>query len=550
MLAPARAQITQGWSTRLPLRIESEFDVQGYAVRVVLEPPAFDAAQARPDLADLRFTRADGVTYLPHWLESFDGRKAVVWVRTDLSMAEETLVYAYYGNHRAASLSSGYRTFDFFDDFDRAGPGYFPLGEPRTISVRDQPWETQAPHTLSVVELNRGGYRYWGYYGLADCGGIGILRSNDLSNWEKVPGALLSGDGERWPSAHVVNGRVALVYDRDHCQTSHVVMRMGDGEHFEPTHRVLVAQEAGVRNQNPHLYYDPPTRRFYLYWFRGGQEAGFWQIKVRVSATLEGLADASSERVLLEEPYTLAAPNMMFQDGVYYLSTEVNENAWKTKIYAGASPLGPFEPIPGAMVLTNNEACWFQHQFGGRLHGYFCKDTRGDGQGWVLQHRVGDLSARMRERALDGTFWAVERGNWRIVYDSQGNGALVGDAGARARSHIPAGAGKIVESRIGPVAVEGERLTLIGDGQQRFDDVRIRKVSNPEPLVRPGQPAARLSPGQRWYSVGLGVTEPTTPAETLGAGACIAGALALLAGAAAVLRLTLYAPGQRIEETQ
>src|SRR5260370_476508 len=58
---------------------------------------------------------------------------------------------------------------------------YFNLGTPRRILPKHQRWEEdQFPHTLSVVEVNRGGYRYWGWYGLNDGGGIGLARSNDL----------------------------------------------------------------------------------------------------------------------------------------------------------------------------------------------------------------------------------------------------------------------------------------------------------------------------------------------------------------------------------
>jgi Domain of unknown function (DUF2341) len=516
VLTPALASASgPGWAWRVPLvvRNNNADELSFFQVRVELDLTLPPFTGARADLADLRFTDESGARNLPHWLERIEADRAVIWVKvTRLPANADTTIYAYIGNAHAITISSGWRTFEFFDDFDQPGAGYFPLGPARTVMVKDLPWETQAPHTLTVVELNRDGWRYWGYYGLADCGGIGLARSNDLLTWEKSPQPLLNMDGERWPSASFDGSRVWMVYDRDHCQTSHLVLRTStDGLTFDPGYTVLVAQEPGVRNQNPHLFRDPSDGRYYLYWFRGGEAQGYWQLKARVGRTPYELADPSSERVLLEEPYTLAAPNMLFHEGVYYFSTEVNENAWKTKIYASPSPLGPFAPLPGAMVLTDNEACWFQHVFEGQLHGYYCKDTRGDGQGWVLNHRVGDLTRRETGRRVDRTFWSIESGDWRV--DS---GRLTGASGAVLRAHIPIGAGRLAEydteAGLRTVNPGVESLLLDGSAQAWVDNVRIRKWAAEPPGVRSIGPAERRArPDQAWFDVGNRVSPVSGP---------------------------------------
>ena len=57
---------------------------------------------------------------------------------------------------------------------------YFKLSTPRRVLSEAQPWEgNEFPHTLSVLELKRGGFRYWGWYGLNEGRGIGLARSND-----------------------------------------------------------------------------------------------------------------------------------------------------------------------------------------------------------------------------------------------------------------------------------------------------------------------------------------------------------------------------------
>lgn len=424
-LAPASPE----WRYRRPITLTNAGpnDLRDFQVRVALDAQNFDFDLARPDGGDLRFADEDGRRYLPHWVERYDAaaRQAVVWVKTPyIPAAGRRVIYLYYGSATADDLSGGGRTFEMFDDFGRPGLGYYTFGPPVTVMTRTEGWETEAPHTLSVLELNRDGYRYWGYYGLADCGGIGLARSNDLVNWVKWPEPLLNRDGERWPSAQQVGDRVYMIYDRDHCGVSHLVMRTSaDGVRFDSAYRVVVPQEAGIRNQNPALFRDPQTGMFYLYWFRGGSAAGFWQIKMRRAWSVEGLANPASERVLLDVPYELAAPNMMFHGGAYFLSTEVNENAWKTKVYVGPSPAGPFTPLPDAPQLSDNQACLFQHIFAKTLHAYICKDT---GAGWVLNHRSADLSAgRSARRQLDPGVWTALGGAWAPLEIDEGIGARI-----------------------------------------------------------------------------------------------------------------------------
>lgn len=537
---PLVAHAASGWTWRVPIVIRNgaDVDLNQHQVRVELSAENFDFARAADDLRDLRFATDDGVRWQPHWLESLDraAQKAVMWVKVAHVPARgEATIYAYYGNPDARDLSSGFRTFEFFDDFGHAGVGYFDLSAPHTISEKDQPWETQAPHTLSVVELNREGYRYWGYYGLADCGGVGVLRSNDLQQWDKMSEPLWNQDGERWPSAHYDGRTLFVAYDRDHCGTSHVVLREStDGRNFLAEYTVLVAQEVGVRNQNPHLFWNAADGYYYLYWFRGGEAQGVWQIKARHARTPRELADPATEVVLLEEPYTLAAPNMLLRDDMYYFSTEVNENAWKTKIYAGTTPLGPFEPLPGAIILSNNEACWFQHVFDGVLYGFYCKDTRGDGQGWVLQQRTGDLTRRVIERRVDGTFWSgAEGGAWRIETSAAG-GVLVGEDGARLSVNLPWDDGKVAEVVGGVVERVDERAVLIGKPGVRYDDMRLRKRVDPEPTSVPGDPQVRRAATQAWFHAGEGAQVSGAP-QTAPGWLSVGGMAALVAAAAVVM---------------
>ena len=69
---------------------------------------------------DIRFTKSDGTTFLPYWIETSDVTAATIWVRFDSIAASPaaTAFYMYYGNPGAASYSNGVNTFDKFDDFN------------------------------------------------------------------------------------------------------------------------------------------------------------------------------------------------------------------------------------------------------------------------------------------------------------------------------------------------------------------------------------------------------------------------------------------------
>ncbi len=85
---------------------------------VYLESPS------KADLADIRFTQADGVTSLPYFRESITGAKpnrvAAFWVKIPEIPKGGLPIYVYYSCAGASDLSNGEQVFDFFDDFNLA----------------------------------------------------------------------------------------------------------------------------------------------------------------------------------------------------------------------------------------------------------------------------------------------------------------------------------------------------------------------------------------------------------------------------------------------
>ena len=283
---------------------------------------------------------------------------------------------------------------------------YLQLTTPRHVLPEAQKWEgKEYPHTMSVLELERGGFRYWGWYGLNEGAGIGLARSNDLVNWTKYAQNPLWTNA-RWPSllAHADpkhSGRLYLAITRDYdTPSSYIVLASSnDGIHLKQE-KTLVRPVANQRNQNPNLFRDPVTGRFYLTFYRGNDENHF-EIVSRNAAKVRDL-DKAPEKVLMTATETVAAPTLLYlkngpapdgkKTGVYYLATEIYphrytedpEGEWQVKVFASDSPDGDFQPVAGDPVLRGQRACLFQHVFHDRFYGYDCHlDTATDQ--WMLE---------------------------------------------------------------------------------------------------------------------------------------------------------------------
>jgi hypothetical protein len=93
--------------------------LQGYPVAVSLNSSNFNFSEAKSDGSDLRFSSEDRT--LNYWIETWDpeNEKALIWVRLPSLSANQTAkILMRYGNSEAEAVSSGEKTFDFFDDFE------------------------------------------------------------------------------------------------------------------------------------------------------------------------------------------------------------------------------------------------------------------------------------------------------------------------------------------------------------------------------------------------------------------------------------------------
>ena len=274
-----------------------------------------------------------------------------------------------------------------------SGIPYLQLTTPRHVLPDAQPWEGQEfPHTLSVLELNRGGFRYWGWYGLNEGAGIGLVRSNDLVNWTKYEKNPLWTDA-RWPTVllHANPKHPKLLYfaiTRGYdTPSSYIVLATSeDGIHLTQV-KTLVSAVPNQRNQNPNLFRDPRSARFYLTFYRGNDHDHF-EIISKSAAQVRDL-DKAPEKLLMQTIETVAAPTLLYLEkapggqtnkAIYYLATEIYphrytdspEGEWQVRVFSGDSPDGNFQPVAGNPVLRGQRACLFQHVFNHRFYGFDC----------------------------------------------------------------------------------------------------------------------------------------------------------------------------------
>jgi len=281
---------------------------------------------------------------------------------------------------------------------------YLKLTTPRRVLPDAQKWEkNEFPHTMSVLEMKRDGFRYWGWYGLNEGEGIGLARSNDLVNWTKYEQNPLWTNA-RWPSVlagadpkHKDVLYFAITRDYD-TPSSHIVLASSlDGIHLTEE-KVLVAGVPNQRNQNPNLFRDPGSGRFYLTFYRGNDK-DFFQIISKSANAVVDLAKAP-EKILLKSETTVAAPTLLYlknapvprgAKGVYYLATEIYphrytddpEGEWQVKVFASDAPDGDFQPVESNPIMKGQRACLFQHVFNNRFYGYDCHLESPDH--WVLE---------------------------------------------------------------------------------------------------------------------------------------------------------------------
>jgi hypothetical protein len=115
--APSSEWFNSSWDYRQRVRIVSDTPTST-ATTAVKMTVSYDS-DMQADFDDLRFTAADGITLLTHWVERVvPSATAVVWVRVPAVLPDTTTVFMYYGSSTASSISSSTGTMAVVDDFE------------------------------------------------------------------------------------------------------------------------------------------------------------------------------------------------------------------------------------------------------------------------------------------------------------------------------------------------------------------------------------------------------------------------------------------------
>ncbi len=268
---------------------------------------------------------------------------------------------------------------------------YPALSEGRVVLQGDSgKWDENDVHTFSVVQANKGGYKYWAYYGLNLYTGdlslrkAGLARSNDLVNWTKYDGNPIFRDNCRWPTAVYVGSKFYVFYGQyDSANDSRIVMVTSkDGIHFG-NEVVVVPREREMQNQNPFIYFNKRDGNFYLFYYSGIEKSTDslsrnWNIMVKKSKDINKLKDANP-MVLITSRFTMAAPSIAFYRNKYYLTVEALNlklwPKWVTLAYASNEIDGKYTQVANSPIMTNNDVCAFQYVFHNKLHVFYAHLT-------------------------------------------------------------------------------------------------------------------------------------------------------------------------------
>ncbi|HDI12879.1 MAG TPA: DUF2341 domain-containing protein, partial [Hadesarchaea archaeon] len=102
------------WQYRRPITITGEHP-ENYQIKIVIP---YDS-DMKSDYSDLRFTENETGPLLSYWIENYTADNATVWVRRidNTQQDIDNVIYVYYGNPTATSMSNPENTMLWWDDF-------------------------------------------------------------------------------------------------------------------------------------------------------------------------------------------------------------------------------------------------------------------------------------------------------------------------------------------------------------------------------------------------------------------------------------------------
>ena len=260
-------------------------------------------------------------------------------------------------------------------------------------------WDAGTVHTFSIVEANKDGYKYWGYYALdhyendVHLRKAGLVRSNNLLDWVKYEGNPIIASNCRWPTVVMSNGKFYMFYAeyKGPNKDSRIVMTESDNGIDFDNKRVVVPYADGQQNQNPFIYFNKNDGFYYLFYYNGTEQAKsnqYWSVMVKKSKNVADLPTQKAYTVVSSNK-TLAAPSVAYYNNTYYLLVEEfsddTHTKWVTNAFASKDVDKGYKRVTNNPVLYKNDACAFQYVLDNHLYVTYshCIDLS-KGQ-WVLR---------------------------------------------------------------------------------------------------------------------------------------------------------------------
>ena len=264
----------------------------------------------------------------------------------------------------------------------------------------DGAFDSKRTHTLSVVEMNKAGYRYWGYYhgydGKNIRNDVGLAYSNDLVNWTKESDKPIVPN-LRWASSVVVDGVVQLFGTRNYGDEPYLVRLSSiDGKNFKEEETVVPSVPT-EKNQNGFIFYDQNQGMYRFYYYHN--QNGVYFLEEKHSKDIANLGKSSPVKILSDKQFILAAPSVMYRDGKYWLAAETlhevkGKKVWKTIMFVSKYATKGFVPVDNHEILVDSDACYFQYIFDNKMTGFYSHESQ-DGT-WEMYLRTHEFEDEVK----------------------------------------------------------------------------------------------------------------------------------------------------------
>lgn len=284
-----------GWEYRRSVNIDNagRHSLTDYQVLLTLSKDNFDFTEVSSTGCDLRFTDTDGATEINYWIESYDSiaQEAAIWIKVPhIRVLSSKIIYMYYGNSGASSMSNISNTFLLADDFETFFTG--PLDHAVTfLTIPTYDGQNQPVHP-DVIYFPEGwnGYKYW-------------MAHTPFTNQDYIVeeiDVVASNDGQIWEIP--TGGSLPVVPD-----------------------------DPDYHHADPDILYNPDTDELWLYFLAGplpGSNAPNSNVLLKLTKSSDGISWSSPNTLISAENLTSPALVRLKTDEWYLFYVQASSDSW------------------------------------------------------------------------------------------------------------------------------------------------------------------------------------------------------------------------------